>query len=53
MSKMNLSVGVKGLKRGTTISNIEVPEALRARKKTGIEWFDDALGGEGFVLQRG
>ncbi|NDD98060.1 MAG: hypothetical protein EBZ93_11275 [Actinobacteria bacterium] len=49
MSKMNLSVGVKGLKRGTTISNIEVPEALRARKKTGIEWFDDALGGEGFV----
>ncbi|NBZ95420.1 MAG: hypothetical protein EBR40_03150 [Proteobacteria bacterium] len=49
MSKMNLSVGVKGLKRGTTISNIEVPEALRNRKKTGIEWFDDALGGEGFV----
>ena len=40
MSKMNLSVGVKGLKRGTTISNIEVPAALRDRKKTGIEWFD-------------
>lgn len=49
MSKMNLNVGIKGLKRGTNISEIEVPPALRERKKIGISWFDDALGGEGFV----
>jgi len=49
MSKMNLSVGVKGLKQGTTLADIEVPDALRNRKKTGIEFFDDAIGGEGFV----
>lgn len=49
MSKMNLTVGVKGLKRGININDITVPEALRSRRKTGLEWFDDALGGEGFV----
>jgi DNA repair protein RadA/Sms len=49
MSKMNLSVGIKGFKRGTNINDIEVPEVLRHRKKVGIEWFDDAIGGEGMV----
>jgi len=49
MSNMNLNVGIKGLKRGTSISDISVPEALRNRKKVGLEWFDDALGGDGFV----
>jgi DNA repair protein RadA/Sms len=49
MSKMNLNVGVKGLKKGTNILDIEVPPALRHRKKVGIEWFDDAIGGEGMV----
>lgn len=49
MSKMNLNVGIKGLKSGTNILDIEVPKALRDRKKVGIAWFDDALGGEGFV----
>jgi DNA repair protein RadA/Sms len=49
MSRMNLNVGIKNLKRGTNISDIAVPEALRDRKKVGLEWFDDALGGEGFV----
>ena len=49
MSKMNLNVGVKNLKVGTSILDIKVPDALRARKKVGITWFDDALGGEGFV----
>lgn len=46
---MNLNVGIKGLKKGTNILDIKVPDALRDRKKVGIEWFDDALGGEGFV----
>jgi DNA repair protein RadA/Sms len=49
MSKMNLKVGVKGLKRGTSLSDVKVPDALRDRKKTGIEWFDRALGGEGIA----
>ena len=49
MSKMNLNVGIKGFKKGTNILDIEVPKALRDRKKVGISWFDDALGGEGFV----
>lgn len=49
MADMNLNVGVQGLKRGTNIMGIDVPEALRHRKKSGIEWFDDALGSEGFT----
>jgi DNA repair protein RadA/Sms len=49
MSKMNLNVGIKGLKKGTNINDLEVPQQLRDRKKVGITWFDDALGGDGFV----
>jgi len=49
MSKMNLNVGIKGLKRGTNINELTVPAALRDRKKVGISWFDDAIGGEGMV----
>ena len=49
MSRMSLNVGIKGLKKGTNILDIEVPQALRDRKKVCISWFDDALGGEGFV----
>lgn len=49
MSGMNLTVGIKGLKKGTNINELTVPEALRDRKKTGLGFFDDALGGEGFV----
>jgi DNA repair protein RadA/Sms len=46
---MTLNVGIKGLKRGTNINDLEVPKQLRDRKKVNITWFDDALGGEGFV----
>lgn len=46
---MNLNVGIKGLKRGGNILDIEVPEALRHKKLTGIDWFDDAVGGEGMT----
>jgi DNA repair protein RadA/Sms len=49
MSKMNLNVGIKGFKRGTNIADIAVPDALRNRKKIGLEWVDDAIGGEGMV----
>lgn len=46
---MKLNVGIKGLDSGTNILSIKVPDALRHRKKSTIDWFDDALGGEGFA----
>jgi DNA repair protein RadA/Sms len=46
---MNLNVGIPGLKRGSNVLDIKVPPALRIKRKTGITWFDDALGGEGFT----
>jgi DNA repair protein RadA/Sms len=49
MSGMNLNVGIKGLKQGTNINELRVPEALRKRVKTGVEFFDQAVGGEGLV----
>lgn len=49
MASMNLNVGIRGLKQGTNILDIKVPEALRIKRLSGVEWFDDALGGEGFT----
>lgn len=50
MAGMNLSVGIKGLKRGASLGDIHVPDALRARKQTGLGFIDDAVGGgEGFA----
>lgn len=49
MAGMNLNVGIRGLKRGSNVLDIKVPAALRNKKKTGIPWFDNALGGEGFT----
>lgn len=46
---MDLNVGIKGLKEGTNILDIDVPDYLRLRRQTGISWFDDALGGQGMV----
>lgn len=46
---MSLNVGIRGFKHGTNINDIVVPDALRIRRATGIDWFDVALGGEGFV----
>jgi len=46
---MNINVGVKGLKDDTNILDVQVPEALRHRVKSGIDWFDAVVGGEGFV----
>ena len=46
---MNLAVGIVGLKSGTNIKDIEVPDALRNRRKVNVSWFDDAIGGEGFT----
>jgi len=49
MASMNINVGIRGLKRGSNVLDIKVPDALRNKQKTGIAWFDDALGGEGFT----
>lgn len=46
---MKLNVGIPDLKRGTSIKDIKVPRRLRERHKTGLDWFDSALGGDGFV----
>jgi DNA repair protein RadA/Sms len=43
---MNLKVA-RGFALGTKIETINVPEALRVKHTSGIEWLDDALGGEG------
>lgn len=34
---------------GTSIQDISVPDALLQRQSTGIDWVDNALGGEGFT----
>tara|TARA_R110002126_G_scaffold63598_3_gene162985 strand:- start:491 stop:1234 length:744 start_codon:yes stop_codon:yes gene_type:complete len=34
---------------GTNILDIEVPDALRKRIPSGIKYFDDAIGGQGFT----
>jgi len=34
---------------GTNINSIEVPDHLRVRVKTGVEYFDDVIGGQGFT----
>ncbi len=47
MAEMNLSVGIEGFKNGTNIKSIVVPEHLKRRIKTNLDWFDAAVGGEG------
>ena len=40
---------IENLPLGTNILDVSVPEALRKRHKSGLEYFDDALGGRGFT----
>lgn len=46
---MHLNVGNKNLKRGTNILDVNVPPELRVKHSSGIDWINDALGGEGFT----
>lgn len=46
---MNINVACPGIQQGTNIRDIKVPPKLRERYPVGIDWFDDALGGEGTV----
>jgi len=46
---MKLNVRNDDVTFGTNVLNIEVPDALRNKIKSGIEYVDGALGGEGFT----
>lgn len=45
---MQLDVSMQ-LKKGTNINDIEVPPELRMTHKTGIDFFDASMGGEGLT----
>ena len=49
MSQMKMNVGLKNWKRGTNILNLEVPPELERTVRTGVGFFDDAMGGEGMT----
>jgi hypothetical protein len=34
---------------GTQLNNVEVPAALRKKISSGVDFFDTALGGQGFI----
>jgi DNA repair protein RadA/Sms len=46
---MKLDVKIDEIPFGTSIQEIVVPDLLKKRVKTGTEWFDCVLGGEGFT----
>ena len=46
---MRLNTSIEDIPNGTNILDIEVPDELRKRVKTGIVYFDDALGGRGLT----
>jgi DNA repair protein RadA/Sms len=48
MADMKINV-TRGFKLGTRISSIKVPPQLRLRRRSGIGWFDAAVGGEGLA----
>ena len=45
---MNLS-NATNIAFGTNILNIEIPEFLKRKFKTGLPYFDGAMGGEGLT----
>ena len=46
---MRLNTKTGKIPHGTNILDVKVPKALRKRIKTGVVYFDDALGGKGFT----
>jgi DNA repair protein RadA/Sms len=49
MSQMKMNVGLKSWKRGTNILDLEVPAQLEQTVRTGLKFFDEAMGGEGMT----
>jgi DNA repair protein RadA/Sms len=46
---MKINVKIEEIPFGTSIQDIKVPDILRKRVKTGLQYFDVVLGGEGFT----
>ena len=46
---MKLNVKIEDIKFGTSIQDITVPAILKKRIKTGLNYFDTVIGGEGFT----
>ena len=46
---MKLNLRADNIARGTNNLDVEVPEALRARHRSELVFWDDALGGQGFT----
>ena len=46
---MKLNVKNDGIEFGTNILKVKVPKALRHKVKSGVDFVDSALGGEGFT----
>jgi DNA repair protein RadA/Sms len=46
---MKLKIKNEEVVFGTNITNIKVPDALRRKIKTGVEYFDDICGGQGLT----
>ena len=46
---MKLKVKVKDIAFGTSIQDVKVPDILKKRISTGIDYFDSVIGGEGFT----
>ena len=46
---MRLNTNIGDVPLGTNILDVEVPKELRKRHRSGLEYFDDALGGRGFT----
>jgi DNA repair protein RadA/Sms len=49
MSQMKMNVGLKSWKNGSNILDLEVPPQLESTVRTGVKFFDDAMGGEGMT----
>lgn len=46
---MQLKVNNNNIGFGINVRDIEVPKALRRKVSSGLQYFDDAMGGEGFT----
>ena len=46
---MKINVAIDDIPFGTSIQDIKVPDVLKKRVPTGLEYFDAVIGGEGFT----
>ena len=46
---MKINVAVKEVEFGTSVTDIKVPEILRKRIPSNLNYFDTVIGGQGFT----